>query len=159
MSCPFTVAPMLSPDQSVEVVVGEDLVLNTFLTGFNLPITNIIWTRNGELVSSVTDHITISITGTATPNGTITLTLSPVNASSDGGTYIATATNDAGSIMTVFTVNVTGELTYMYMFKCLTIERLCFIACICFHEKISIPANFLPSKFCQTALFSQQPQL
>ena len=104
---------MLSPDQSVEVVVGEDLVLNTLLTGFNLPITNIIWTRNGELVSSATDRITISISGIATPNGTTTLTLSPVNAPSDGGTYIVTATNDAGSDMTVFTVNVTGELTYM----------------------------------------------
>ena len=150
---------MLSPDQSVEVVVGEDLVLSTAITGFNLPINNIVWTRNGEMISSVADRITISISGTATPNGTTTLILSPVNTPSDGGTYIVTATNDAGSDMTVFTVNVTGELTYMYMFKCLTIKKLCFIACICFHEKISIPANFLPSKFCHTALFSQQPQL
>ena len=109
---------MLSPDQSVEVVVGDVLILSTTFTGFNLPITNIIWTQNGEMISSVADRITISITGTATPNGTTALTLSPVNTSSDGGTYIATATNDAGSDMTVFTVNVTGELTYMYMFKC-----------------------------------------
>ena len=110
--CPFTVAPVLSPDQSVEVVVGEDLVLSTIFTGFNLPITNIVWTRNGEMISSATDRITISISGIATPNGTTTLTLSPVNAPSDGGTYIVAVTNPAGSDMTVFAVNVTGELTY-----------------------------------------------
>ena len=118
----LAVAPMLSLDQFAEVVVGDDLVLNTTFTEFNLPITNVSWTRNGEMVTSATDRITISISGTAIDiditgtialNETITLTVSPVNASSDGGTYIVTATNEAGSDMTVFTVNVTGELMYM----------------------------------------------
>ena len=106
ISCPSTVAPVLSPDQFVEVMVGEDLVLSTSITGFNLPITNIVWTQNGELVTFgniVTSDITPQ-------NRTSTLTVSPVNTPSDGGTYIVTATNDAGSDMTVFTVNVTGEL-------------------------------------------------
>ena len=115
---------MLSPDQSVEVVVGEDLVLSTSITGFNLPITNTVWTRNGEIVT----FGNIVNTDITPQNRTSTLTVSPVNAPSDGGTYIVTATNPAGSDMTVFTVNVTGELTYMYMFKCLTIEKLsCYV--------------------------------
>ena len=108
---------MLSPDQSVEVVVGEDLVLSTSITEFNLPITNIVWTQNGVTVNSA--HITTTSMNTSAPNGTATLTLSPVNAPSDGGTYIVTAINDAGSDSTVFTVNVTCKLNLMYMFNCL----------------------------------------
>ena len=112
---------MLSPDQFVEVVVGEDLVLSTSITEFNLPITNIVWTRNGEIVT-FGNIVTTDITP---QNRTSTLTLSPVNAPSDGGTYIVTATNDAGSDMTVFTVNVTGKLMYIpCMFNCSMIDKL-----------------------------------
>ena len=93
----FAVAPMLSPDQFMEVMVGEDLVLSTSLTGFNLPIIDVIWTRNGVIVNSATDRITIIIMEIRGPNGTATLTLSPVNAPSDGGTYIITVMNPAGS--------------------------------------------------------------
>ena len=84
-------------------------MLSTRFTGFNLPLITIAWTRNGEMISSATDRITIVTMGTGGPNGTSTLTVSPVNAPSDGGIYIVTATNPAGSDMTVFTVNITGE--------------------------------------------------
>ena len=103
-------APMLSPDQFVEVVVGDDLILSTNFTGFNLPITNIFWTRNGEFVSSAADRITIIILEIRGPNGTTTLTLSPVNAPNEGGTYIVTVMNPAGRDRTVFGVNVTCKL-------------------------------------------------
>ena len=114
--CLFAVAPMLSPDQFVEVMVGEDLVLSTALTGFNLPIIDVIWTQNGVTVNS--DCITTTSMDTSAPNGTATLTLSPVNAPNDGGTYIVTAINDAGSDSTVFTVNVTCKLNLMYIYTC-----------------------------------------
>ena len=121
----FAVAPMVSPDQFMEVMVGEDLVLSTALTGFNLPITNIVWTQNGLTVNSV--RITTTTMNTSAPNGTATLTLSPVNAPSDGGTYIVTAINDAGSDSTVFTVNVTCKLNLI--FNCLRLSNyVCFIA-------------------------------
>ena len=107
---------MLSLDQFVEVVVGEDLVLNTIFTGFNLPIINLDWTQNGVIVTSATDRITIVTVGTQPPSGTSTLTLSPVSAPSEGGTYTFTATNKAGSDMTVFTVNVTCKLHLMYIY-------------------------------------------
>ena len=125
----LAVAPVLSPDQFMEVMVGEDLVLSTALTGFNLPIINVIWTQNGVIVNSATDRITTTAMDTSAPNGTATFTLSPVNAPSDGGTYIVTAINDAGSDSTVFTVNVTCKLNLMYMFNCLRLSNyVCFIA-------------------------------
>ena len=123
--CLLAVAPMLSPDQFMEVMVGEDLVLSTALTGFNLPIIDVIWTQNGVIVNSATDRITTTSMDTSAPNGTAMLTLSPVNAPSDGGTYIVTAINDAGSDTTVFTVNVTCKLNLMYIYTC---SIVCFIA-------------------------------
>ena len=112
-----------SPDQSVEVVVGEDLVLCTIFTGFNLPITDINWTQNGEAVDTASDRINFVFMGTSAPDGTSTLTISPVNAPSDGGTYIVTVTNPAGSDMTVFAVNVTGELTYIHTIHVLLLNN------------------------------------
>ena len=147
---------MLSSDQFVEVVVGDDLVLNTTFTEFNLPITNVFWTRNGEMVSSATDRITIDITGTIALNETITLTVSPVNTPSDGGTYIVTVTNEAGSDMTVFTVNVTGELMYNRKFSFLTINY--YIWPFSQHHNSYHNIRVL-HVFCHTVLFSQQPQL
>ena len=84
-------------------------MLSTRFTGFNLPLITIAWTRNGEMISSATDRVSIVTMGIGGPNGTSILTVSPVNTPSDGGIYIVTATNPAGSDMTVFTVNITGE--------------------------------------------------
>ena len=147
----LAVAPMLSPDQFMEVMVGEDLVLSTALTGFNLPITNVIWTQNGVIVNSATDRITTTFMDTSAPNGTATLTLSPVNAPSDGGTYIVTAINDAGSDSTEFTVNVTCKLNLM--FNCLRLSNyVCFIA---FGHFLNITMKISLSCY----VVSHQPQL
>ena len=92
------------------VEVNMPLTLQVSITGFNLAITDVVWTRNGNTLVDQTDGINITNRGLVSPPGMSMLTLdSVVTPDMHAGTYVANATNPAGSDVSTFNVTVAGE--------------------------------------------------
>ena len=102
--------PMTLPDQTVEVIFGNNLTLMVDITGFNLPLTSITWMEDGQALMNNTDNITITHGSFAAPPTTSTLVRDPIQSIMDNGTYEITVVNPAGESMTTFTVTVNGKL-------------------------------------------------
>ena len=73
---------------------------------FNLVLNSISWEKDGVMLESGPDRVTIVNSDLNPPNATSTLTRIDINRSSDGGLYVMNATNRAGSTSTTFTVDV-----------------------------------------------------
>ena len=94
---------------SLEVVAGDDLTLTASISGFNLPLTSISWTQQGNTLTGSEERVTISNSTLTSNTATSTFLLSAV-LPQDAGTYSITATNPAGSSNVFeFTVTVTGK--------------------------------------------------
>ena len=101
---------MTPPDQTVEVIFGNTLTLMVDITGFNLPLTNITWMEDGQVLMNNTDNTIIITHGSfAAPPTTSTLVRDPILSIMDNSTYEVTVMNPAGQSMTTFTVIVNGE--------------------------------------------------
>lgn len=86
------------------------LTLQVNITEFNLMVTDLVWTRNGNVLLDQVDGITITNVGLDSPPGMSTLTLDSVATPvRHAGTYLVNATNPAGSGVSTFNVTVTGE--------------------------------------------------
>ena len=72
----------------------------------NLVLDSITWTQDAEILMSGTERVTIESSELDPPNITSTLTRTSIDRSSDGGSYVLTATNRAGSSTTEFIVDV-----------------------------------------------------
>ena len=79
------------------------------ITGFNLPLTNITWMEDGEVLMDTTDNIVITHGSFTTPPSTSTLVRDPIQSVMDNGTYEVTVVNPAGENTTTFTVTVNGK--------------------------------------------------
>ena len=113
--CPI-VAPTAGNGANVTFSVGDDQVLTAVFTDFNLALDSIVWTHNStDTLMNGVDGDTITNTGLGPPNANSTLTRSAITGISYAGTYVATATNRAGSSSTTFTVDITGKkINYYY---------------------------------------------
>ena len=86
------------------------LTLTVNITGFNLEVTDVVWTRDGNTLTDQMDGFAITSTGLVSPPGMSMLMLdSVVTPEMHTGTYVANATNPAGSDVSVFNVTVTGK--------------------------------------------------
>ena len=95
---------------NVEVEVGMPLTLMVNFTEFNLEVTDVVWTRDSNTLMDQVDGFTITSTGLVSPTGMSVLMLdSVVTPEMHAGTYIANATNPAGSDVSTFNVTITGE--------------------------------------------------
>ena len=110
---------MTSPDQTVNVTVGSALTLMVDITGFNLPLTNITWMEDGQLLMNNTDNITITHGSFEAPPTTSTLVRDPIQSPMDNGTYEVTVVNSAGQSTTTFTVIVNGRQINFMVFSSL----------------------------------------
>ena len=90
---------------------GESLELMVTVE-FNLALTSITWTQDGATLVSGTDRVTIENSDLDPPNATSTLTRTDIDRFSDGGVYVLTATNRAGSATATFTVDVLCKSAY-----------------------------------------------
>ena len=106
--CPCAVAPVTPGDESMTVIVGEELSLSVTITDFNLPIT-VTWRQDGDELMSGVDRVTITTESLDTPPAMSTMVRNPVVSLVDAGVYTVTATNPAGDSVTTFTVTVTGK--------------------------------------------------
>ena len=100
---------MTSPDQTVNVTVGSALTLMVIITGFNLPLTNITWMKDGQVLMNNTDNIIITHGSFAAPPTTSTLVRDPIQSVMDNGTHEVTVVNPVGQSMTTYNVIVNGE--------------------------------------------------
>ena len=100
---------MTSPDQTVDVIVGSTLTLMVNITGFNLPLTNITWMEDGQMLMNNTDNITITHGSFAAHPTASILVRNPILSPMDNGTYEVTVVNPAGESMTTFNVTVNGK--------------------------------------------------
>ena len=100
---------MTSPDQTVNVTVGNALTLMVDITGFNLPLTTITWMEDGQVLMNNTDNIVITHGSFEAPPTTSTLVRDPIQSVMDNGTYEVTGVNPAGQSVTTFTVIVNGK--------------------------------------------------
>ena len=100
---------MTSPDQTVNVTVGSALTLTVDITGFNLPLTNITWMEDGQVLMNNTNNTVINHGSFAAPSTTSTLVRDPIQSVMDNGTYEVTVVNPAGQSMTTYNVMVNGE--------------------------------------------------
>ena len=100
---------MTPPDQTVNVTVGSALTLMVNITGFNLPLTNVTWMEDGQVLMNNTDNITITHGSFAAPPTTSTLVRDPIQSVMENGTYEVTVMNPAGQSMTAFTVIINGK--------------------------------------------------
>ena len=118
--CP-TVAPTLTPESmSVEVEVGTPLTLMINITEFNLKVTDVVWTRDSNTLMDQVDGFTITSTGLVSPPGMSVLMLdSVVTPEMHAGTYVANASNPAGSDMSVFNVTITGKYDHGMIYGCM----------------------------------------
>lgn len=104
------VGPMLSPDaMDVEVEVGNSLVLQVVIFGFNLPITELTWMQDSALLQDGVDDFTIMNSSLTMSNGTSTLTVMAVSPALHSGVYKVSASNPADSDSSTFTVTVSGN--------------------------------------------------
>ena len=82
---------------------------------FNLALDEIVWTQNSSL--SLVDGVggvTIANSDLSGPSVTSTLTRPGITGVSYAGTYVATASNRAGSNSTSFNVDITGKTHYLF---------------------------------------------
>lgn len=103
----------LATDQIATPVVmaGENLILSVSISGFNVPLTSISWTQQGNTLTGSNNRVTI------TNNPMLSAISGPVSSTlmlssvipTDSGTYSATATNGAGNGTVMFTVTVQGK--------------------------------------------------
>ena len=100
---------MTSPDQTVNVTVGSALTLMVIITGFNLPLTNITWMKDGQVLMNNTNNIVITHGSFTAPPTTSILFRDPIQSPMDNGTYEVTVVNPAGESTTTFTATVNGE--------------------------------------------------
>ena len=119
---------MTPPDQTVNVTVGSGLTLMVDITGFNLPLTNVTWMEDGQVLMNNTESIVITHGSFATPNTTSTLVRDPIQSPMDNGTYDVTVVNPAGESMTTYTVIVNGRQLTLWssalsLFKLLKVVR------------------------------------
>ena len=95
---------------SPEVVAGQTLTLSVSISDFNINLTSISWTKDGNSLTSGQARVTIT-------NPILPATTAPVNSTlqltstlpSDSGSYVITSTNAAGSDNFTFSVSITGE--------------------------------------------------
>ena len=102
----------LAADQlkSLEIPAGNNMTLSVQITRFNVPLTDITWSHEDNILTSGADRVTI----TNSPS----LSFSPVSSTMhrtwliplDSGLYIANSSNIIGSGTLTFNVTVTGEL-------------------------------------------------
>lgn len=121
------VGPMLSPDaMDVEVEVGNSLVLQVVIFGFNLPITELTWMQDSALLQDGMNDFTIMNSSLTMPNGTSTLTVVAVSPTLHSGVYEVSASNPADSDSSTFTVTVSGN-RYIFICNIYSIHVVCFI--------------------------------
>ena len=84
---------------------GEILKL-IVITDFNLVLEDITWTHNNSDLVNGSDRVTIINSGFDPPTATSTLTRTNISRTSDGGSYVVTVRNRAGTSATTFTVDV-----------------------------------------------------
>ena len=116
---------MTSPDQTINVTVGGNLTLMVNITGFNLPLTNVIWMEDGQVLMNNTDNIIITHGNLEAPPTTSTLVRDPIQSPMDNGTYEVTVVNPAGQSMTTFTVIVNGRQINIMVFNSLSLSLNC----------------------------------
>ena len=125
---------MTSPDQTVNVTVGSALTLMVDITGFNLPLTNITWMEDGQMLMNNTDNITITHGSFDAPPTTSTLVRDPIQSPMDNGTYEVTVMNQAGESMTTYTVIVNGRQLNFMVFSSLSLSELLIVYIyVCMH--------------------------
>ena len=108
--CLHIVGPMFSPDaMDVEVEVGNSLVLQVVIFGFNLPIAELTWMQDSALLQDGVNNFTIMSSSLTMPNGTSTLTVVAVSPALHSGVYEVSASNPADSDSSTFTVTVSGN--------------------------------------------------
>ena len=73
---------------------------------FNLVLEDITWTQNNSDLVDGSDRVTITNSGFDPPTATSTLTRTNISRTSDGGSYVVTVRNRAGTSATTFTVDV-----------------------------------------------------
>ena len=90
---------------------------------FNLVLEGITWTHNNTNIVNGSGRVTIINSGFDPPTATSTLTRTNISRTSDGGSYVATVRNRAGTSATTFTVDVackkfiTNCSLYLCMYK------------------------------------------
>jgi len=85
-------------------VEGEIIKL-IVIANFNLVLEDITWTHNNSDLVNGSNRVTIINSGFDPPTATSTLTLTNTSRT-DGGSYVMTAENRAGTNATTFTVDV-----------------------------------------------------
>ena len=104
----FSLALAISTSSSVEnitVVEGETLELMAVFE-FNLILNSISWERDGALLQSGSDGVTVTNTDLDPPNATSTLRETDIRRSSGIISYVANATSRAGSTTVTFNVDI-----------------------------------------------------
>ena len=92
-------------------------MLMVSFSDFNLALDSITWTHNSSIsLLDGTNEVTITNSGLSPPDATSTLTIPAITGVSYAGTYVATATNRAGSDSTTFTVTITGMIVWNVSF-------------------------------------------
>ena len=90
--------------------MGYDLVLRASFTNFNLVLDDITWIQNPSIsLMDGVGGVYITSSDLSAPEATSTLTRPNIAGVSYAGTYVATASNRAGSSSTTFTVEITGN--------------------------------------------------
>ena len=108
-------APVAGENENITFEVREDLVLMVSFSDFNLALDEITWTQNSSI--PLTNGVTITNSDLNAPDATSTLRRPNVTGVSYAGTYVATASNRAGSSSTTITVNVTGKKMFNYFLE------------------------------------------
>ena len=93
---------------------GNDLTLSVNITRFNLPLTNIMWSHDGNILASGIDNVTITNSALVAPPVIYTLqrpSLIPLHS----GIYIVTAINEAGTDNFTFFVTLSSMFLEYYI--------------------------------------------
>ena len=106
-----------SVDQVISqtIINGDALTLSATISAFNLPLTSITWTHQGATISASEEgvNITHSLSLPASSGPVESTLILGDTVPQDGGSYVAMATNAAGTGTLEFTVTVTGETASM----------------------------------------------
>ena len=111
----FLVSPTIflhdqdEPLRSTNVVVGAELNLSITIVRFNLPLTNITWMHNGNILVDKEKRVTITNPNLSDPAPVMAMLQRTSLIPLDSGEYVVTATNSVGSGMLNFSVTVIGE--------------------------------------------------
>ena len=117
-------APVAGDNESLTFGVGDDLVLAAYFSNFNLVLDEIAWTQNSSL--SLVDGVGgvfIASSDLSALEATSTLTRPNIAGLSYAGTYVATASNRAGSSSMAFTVEITGNKTCVCIVSGMILSR------------------------------------